>query len=410
MPTQNDRRAFLAATGAAAFSLPFLANGQPSDTRRRFEQAQQRNNNLAAGAGPVVIASGNGLETVRLAQQLIAQGGDPLDAIVAGVKIVEDDPNDMSVGYGGLPNEEGVVELDSSVMHGPMHRSGAVAALRNIKNPAAVAREVARRTDHCMIVGEGALKFAKRMGFKEENLLTERAREAWLRWRSTLNRDDDWLQNDELDLPVKDNRGANSAPARQADPNRARQEAVSELARESTLQRTGNCITPYPGVDEIINGVPYTTGTIHCSALTAPGADLAGCTTTSGLSWKLPGRVGDSPIIGAGLYTDNEVGSAGATGRGEAVIQICGAHTIVMRMEAGDHPRDACLYALQKIADCTRVQRLLDEQGRPNFNVVFYAVRKDGQFGSACMRGTREFAIADSTGVRLEKCATLFDD
>lgn len=400
MPTQNDRRAFLAATGAAAFSLPFLANGQPSDTRRRFEQAQQRNNNLAAGAGPVVIASGNGLETVRLAQQLIAQGGDPLDAIVAGVKIVEDDPNDMSVGYGGLPNEEGIVELDSSVMHGPMHRSGAVAALRNIKNPAAVAREVARRTDHCMIVGEGALKFAKRMGFKEENLLTERAREAWLRWRSTLNRDDDWLQDDELDLPVKDNKGAQlTAPPGRGWPSKARSgEGSNSLASH------------FHGVDEIINGVPYTTGTIHCSALTAPGADLAGCTTTSGLSWKLPGRVGDSPIIGAGLYTDNEIGSAGATGRGEAVIQICGAHTIVMRMEAGDHPRDACLYALQKIADRTKVKRLLDDRGRPNFNVVFYAVRKDGRFGSACMRGTREFAIADSTGVRLEKCATLFDD
>ncbi len=400
MPTQNDRRAFLAAAGAAAFGLPFLAGAQPNETRRRFEQAQQRNNNIA-GDGPVVIASGNGLETVRLAQQLIAQGGDPLDAIVAGVKIVEDDPNDMSVGYGGLPNEEGVVELDSSVMHGPMHRSGAVAALRNIKNPAAVAREVARRTDHCMIVGEGALKFALRMGFKEENLLTEQARQAWLKWRSTLNRDDDWLQDDELDLPVKDNKGAQlPSPSGRGWPSKARSgEGQSSLASSQ-----------YPGVDETINGVPYTTGTIHCSALTAPGADLAGCTTTSGLSWKLPGRVGDSPIIGAGLYTDNEVGSAGATGRGEAVIQICGAHTIVMRMDAGDHPQDACLYALQKIADCTKVQRLLDERGRPNFNVVFYAVRKDGQFGSACMRGVREFAIADSTGVRLEKCATLFDD
>ena len=178
--------------------------------------------------------------------------------------------------------------------------------------------------------------------------------------------------------------------------------------RQISNRGMGN-ITRRVGVDEIINGVPYTTGTIHCSALTAPGADLAGCTTTSGLSWKLPGRVGDSPIIGARLYTDNEVGSPGATGRGEAVIQICGAHTIVMRMEAGDHPRDACLYALQKIADCTRVQRLLDEQGRPNFNVVFYAVRKDGQFGSACMRGVREFAVADAKGARLERCAALYD-
>lgn len=365
MSNAQTRRTFLAAAGAA-LATPMLAKAQPASR----ERAQQ--NGMFAPPGPVAISSGNGLETVRLAHNLLRQGADPLDAIVEGVRIVEDDPNDQTVGLGGFPNEEGIVELDASVMHGPMHRAGAVASLRNIKNPAAVAREVARRTDHCLLVGEGALKFALRMGFQEENLLTEASREAWLRWRASLNRDDDWLEEDEFDLP------------KQAD-------------EQKNAQRNAS-----PPID-------FTYGTIHCSALTRQGGDLAGCTTTSGLSWKLPGRVGDSPIIGAGCYTDNAVGSAGATGRGEAVIQVCGAHTIVTRMEAGDHPTDACLYALKKIADRTRVKRLLDAQGRPNFNVVFYAVRKDGAYGSACMRKGAKFAIADSNGARLEECAHLYE-
>jgi N4-(beta-N-acetylglucosaminyl)-L-asparaginase len=278
---------------------------------------------------------------------------------------------------GGLPNEEGVVELDASIMHGPTHRAGAVGALRNIRNPAAVAREVARRTDHVMIVGEGALKFALRRGFKEENLLTEKSREAWLKWRASLNRDDDWLDNDELDLP-------------------------GEAAGNRQRAAVGG-----PHVERR-NGVAYTTGTIHLSALDANN-DLGGCTTTSGLSWKLPGRVGDSPIIGAGLYTDNEVGSAGATGRGEAVIQICGARTIVMRMSMGDHPTDACLYAAKMIADKTKVKRLLDAKGRPNFDVRLYALRKDGAFGSASLWSGADFAVSEGGRHRLEPAAFLYE-
>jgi N4-(beta-N-acetylglucosaminyl)-L-asparaginase len=359
----STRRAFLAASALAAISAPVLAQQQGQQRKR------QRVRN--PDGGPMVIASGNGLQAVERAHEMLTNGADTLDAIVDGVSIVENDPNDMSVGYGGLPNEDGVVELDSCVMHGPTHRAGGVAALRNIKNPAAVAREVARRTDHCLIVGEGALRFARHLGFKEENLLTEKAREHWLRWRSTLNRNDDWLQKDEFDLPSPSEQQS-SAPAHQD----AQQIALD--ARDDILW---------------INGVPHTTGTIHCSALAAPGGDLSGCTTTSGLSWKLPGRVGDSPIIGAGNYTDNDIGSAGATGRGEAVIQICGARTIVMRMEMGK----------------TTVKRLLNDKGQPNFNVVFYAVNKDGQYGSACMRGKRTFAIATTSGARLEDCASLYD-
>lgn len=334
--------------------------------------------------GPVSISSANGLRATTRAIELLRAGSDPLDACVEGVRIVEDDPADNSVGYGGLPNEEGIVELDASAMHGPTHRAGAVAALRNIKNPAAVAREVARRTDHVLLVGEGALKFAVRMGFKEENLLTEESRLAWLKWRGELSRDDDWLAEDEWDLPggtVKQRSDAGEP------------EDATLIGRRASLAA---------------RGVDYTTGTIHCSSLTA-GGDLAGCTTTSGLSWKLPGRVGDTPIIGAGLYCDNAVGSAGATGRGEAVIQVCGARTIVARMEAGDSPTDACLAMLKMIVDRTHLKRLQNAAGHPNFNVTAYALRKDGSHGSASIWSGSKYSVSDAKGDRLESSAFLLE-
>jgi N4-(beta-N-acetylglucosaminyl)-L-asparaginase len=367
-----SRRSFLAAAGVAAATSSSLAQLGAARANQRDDNDDLRK----SGRAPIAIASSNGVAATTRAYEMLTGGADPLDAAVEGVRIVEDDPDDMTVGLGGLPNEEGVVELDASVMHGPMHRAGAVASLRNIKNPAAVAREVARRTDHVLLVGEGALKFAKRMGFEEENLLTDKAREAWLKWRSTLNRDDDWLEENEFDLP-------------------------GEAAGNRQRAAGG------PHVDWR-DGVPYTTGTIHLSALDANN-DLAGCTTTSGLSWKLPGRVGDSPIIGAGLYTDNDAGSAGATGRGEAVIQICGARTIVMRMAMGDHPTDACLYAAKMIADKTKMKRLLDAKGRPNFDVRLYALRKDGAFGSASLWSGADFAVSEGGRHRIEPAAFLFE-
>jgi N4-(beta-N-acetylglucosaminyl)-L-asparaginase len=379
-----SRRSFLAAAGvAAATSSSFAQLGAA-----RANQRDDNDDLRKSGRAPIAIASANGLAATTRAYEMLSAGADPLDAAVEGVRIVEDDPDDMTVGLGGLPNEEGVVELDASVMHGPMHRAGAVASLRNIKNPAAVAREVARRTDHVLLVGEGALKFAKRMGFQEENLLTDKARDAWLKWRSTLNRDDDWLEEDEFDLP---------APL----PSGERSMLEEHRVRGQHAMRGG------PHIDWR-NGVPYTTGTIHLSALDANN-NLAGCTTTSGLSWKLPGRVGDSPIIGAGLYTDNDAGSAGATGRGEAVIQICGARTIVMRMAMGDHPTDACLFAAKMIADKTKMKRLLDSKGRPNFDVRLYALRKDGAFGSASLWSGADFAVSEGGRHRIEPAAFLFE-
>ncbi|MEO1128729.1 MAG: N(4)-(beta-N-acetylglucosaminyl)-L-asparaginase [Planctomycetota bacterium] len=359
-----SRRGFMGVLGAGAVSTaltPHAPGQDGGDGRAR---------------GPIAIASGNGIPATREALAMMQAGADPLDAAVAGVGIVEADPKDMTVGLGGLPNEEGVVELDASVMHGPMHRAGAVASLRNIVHPAAVAREVARRTDHVLLVGEGALRFARRLGFPEQDLLTVQAREAWLRWKNNANREDDWLEEGQFDLPGE---GAAQSARPIADPQ-------THLAYDE-------------------HGVPWTDGTIHCSVRTADG-DLAGVTTTSGLSWKIPGRVGDSPIIGAGLYTDNEVGSAGATGRGEAAIQVCAARSVVMAMEQGDLPRDACLRVLRDVARKTKLRRLLRPDGRPNFGLTLYALRKDGMFGGASFTEGASFAVSDGFGHRLAPCAT----
>ncbi len=311
---------------------------------------------------PIVISSGNGLTAVTKAMELMRANSDALDAVIAGVNLVEDDPNDTSVGYGGLPNEEGVVELDAAVMHGPTCRAGAVASLRNIKNPSKIARVVMERSDHVLLVGKGALKFAKAHGFVEENLLTEKAREAWLHWKENLSNKDDWL--------------------------------------------------PAHGPDDAGLGAlfaPYfrNTGTIHCSALDLKG-NLSCVTTTSGLAFKIAGRVGDSPIIGAGLYCDNEVGSAGSTGRGEANLVNCSSVMIVESMRQGKSPEQACLDACQRIVDHTKLRRLKRDDGKPDFNVMFYAINKRGQFGSAAIYSGSKFTVHDGASARELDCAFLY--
>lgn len=387
-----DRRRFLTATAAAsgAAAVGAVAAGaelprpEPSSTREQPDPARHPGDDHR---GACVISSGNGLPAVTRAMELIVGGTHPLDAIVDGVAIVEDDPEDQSVGLGGLPNEEGVVQLDASVMDGTLHRAGSVGALEGIRNPARVALLVMRRTDHVMLVGAGALKFALRMGFKEENLLTEKSRQAWIKWRANLGKDDDWLNDDERDDP-----GATGAG-----------KPLGWRATPIDIDAVGSG----PGRFDPETGVPYTTGTIHCSAVTGTG-HIAACTSTSGLSWKLPGRVGDSPIVGAGMYCDGDVGSAGATGRGEAVIQVCGSFGIVEHMARGLSPTEACLAVASRIADKTREKRLLDARGRPNFDVTFYALRKDGAYGSACLREGGTFTVHDGTGARRLPSAFLF--
>lgn len=309
---------------------------------------------------PVVVASANGYPhcTAR-AMELLLAGKPVVDAVVAGVTLVEDDPSDHSVGLGGLPNEEGVVELDASVMDGATGLSGGVAALQRIKNPAQVALQVMRYTDHCLLVGEGALRFARAHGFVEQELLTEEARKIWLYWKSTNSDTDDWLPTDPKELP--------------------------------------------PDAKAMF-GI---TGTINCDAVDREG-NLAGVTTTSGLAFKIPGRVGDSPLIGAGLFVDNAVGAAGSTGRGEANIVTAGSHTVVEGLRQGKHPTDACLLACQRIADTTRAKRLQRADGRPDFNVKFYAVDKQGRYGGASLYGG-DYAVHDGKGNRKEDLARLFE-
>ena len=343
-----SRRRFVTSTAAA--SLGTLAIGaapiKPAGTRK-----------------PIIVASGNGLRAVEKAMELVKSGHDPLDAAIEGVAIVEADPKDHSVGYGGLPNEDGVVELDAAVMHGPTHGGGSVASIRNIMHPAAVARLVMQRTRHCLLVGEGAPRFARAHGFPEINLLTDEAREIWLHWKETRDPKDDWL-------PPPD-------------------EKVAAFVREYMANRV--------------------TGTIHCSVLDTHG-DLGCTTTTSGLSWKIPGRVGDSPILGAGLYLDNEVGSAGSTGVGELNLLEPVERLDRRRDAPGLHPKDAIMEVCKTIATrCTRDPRRRRPDGRLAGNVQFYAINKDGKFAGGSIYPGGKMAVHDGEQARHVPCDALFE-
>jgi len=336
-----------------------------------------------------LIGSWNALEVGPRAAQVLRDGAPLLDALVSGIQLVEDDPDELSVGYGGLPNEDGIVELDAAVMDGRSHRAGAVASVQNVRHVARLALEVMRRTDHALLAGEGAAKFARLLGFPQENLLTDRSRKAWLDWKANLSPRDAWLSENEG----------------KSDFGTALWAGTPEGIADAP---TGNAAKPKPGVSNQAPNVPFTYGTIHVSARDARG-DLASVTSTSGLSYKIAGRVGDTPLVGSGLYTDNAIGSAGSTGRGEANLQCCGAYHVVMRMAAGRSPTEACLETLKYIADRTKAPRLLDEKGRPIFNVTLYALRADGVYGSAAMHAGYEFVVMDDKGARREKCAALFE-
>src|SRR6266849_2701267 len=320
----------------------------------------------AAAAGPmalaqspknIVISSTNGLQACKKAMEMLKSGADTLDAVIAGVNIVELDPNVHTVGYGGLPNEEGVVELDASVMHGPSRRCGSVAGITGCKTPSKIAKLVMTETDHIMLVGGGAAKFAREMGFKEEDLLVEESRVAWLVWKRSM-RDKSGHTNwsGELD--------AGTATARM-------QEAFPNVDEKTLAWAMDVAIHP-------------PTGTINCLALNSKG-EMSGVTTTSGLAWKIAGRAGDSPIIGAGLYVDQEVGAAGSTGRGEENIRICGGHTIVENMRHGMAPKDAIMDALKRISRNFKN----DKAWLSAIDINFYALRKDGMYAGVSLWNAR---------------------
>jgi N4-(beta-N-acetylglucosaminyl)-L-asparaginase len=326
---------------------------------------------------PVVIAASNGNRSknekgqtcVVKAFEMITGGADVLDAVVAGVGIVELDPEDSSVGYGGIPNADGVVQLDACCMHGPKKRAGGVAALEGVRTPARVAQMVADMTDHHLLVGKGAQDFARNMGFKiEDDLNTEKSRKAWIEWKR---------RTDPLHyLPPK-----------------VRERAYHEV-----------------GIQMVADGwidPDHYYGTINCDGINAKG-EICGVTTTSGLSFKIPGRAGDSPILGAGLYVDGDIGAAGSTGRGEANLYNLCSFMIVEEMRRGAHPKDAALSALKRVAKNTIEKRLLNAKGQPNFGLNFYVLNARGEHAGVAMYEST-YAVCTENGPQTLKTEALYD-
>jgi len=373
-----SRRSFLA-LGAGLAALGCGSPLRRSETGGSTQSADVEST-ARPSRGPVLIGSGNALPGMKKHYQRLVEGGHPLDVAIDVVKIVEADETDASVGLGGRPNEDGVVQLDSAVMDGATHNAGAVGCIENIMHPSEVARLVMERTDHCMIVGQGAYRFAREHGHPHAELLTEDSRRAWLRWKETMSDRDDRLPRP---VPRPGEKHGSLTP-------KQREEALAgEFAQRIT-------------------------GTIHCSALANDG-NVACTTTTSGLAWKIPGRVGDSPIIGAGLYCDAEAGSAGATGRGEAAILSHGSSAIVELLRGGATPVDAGLEVLRRVT--RQAQRasawqpgLVDEDGLPTFGLHYYVLGLDGSFAGVTLRGEGNFAVADRDGgARHERLVSLHE-
>jgi N4-(beta-N-acetylglucosaminyl)-L-asparaginase len=378
MATRINRRDFMATTaaaGLAAAARPLAASGPTI-----IGQANVR---------PVVISSANGFRfknggpktCVETAFEQMTSGKDKdgkpidlLDALIAGVNIVELDPLDTSVGFGGLPNADGVVQLDACCMHGPRKKAGGVGALEGVKTPSLVAKAVLERTDHHLLVGKDAQVFARNMGFEIlPDLNTPESRKQWLEWK---------MRTDPLHY-IRD-------PLERA---AAEDEIRRQMAAEGLLDEN------------------HIYGTINCDGVNANG-DVCGVTTTSGLAWKIPGRLGDSPILGAGLYVDNGVGAAGSTGRGEANLYNLCSFLIVDEMRRGASPKDAGLTALKRIKDNTIEKRLLNGRGLPNFNINFYIVNKKGMHAGVAMynaEGRGTYAVCDEKGGRLEKLEPLLE-
>jgi N4-(beta-N-acetylglucosaminyl)-L-asparaginase len=375
MTEKLNRRDFVKASAAAATAglaagLGSAAAGAAPDATPAAPAVH------GARVRPVVVSSANGHKytnggmrtCVETAFAAMTAGTDVLEALIAGVNIVELDPLDDSVGYGGLPNADGVVQLDSCCMHGPLKRAGGVACLEGVRTPSKVAHLIMQNTDHHLLVGRDAQSFARQMGIAiEADLNTEHSRARWLEWKRRVD------PEHFLD------------PARRA---QASLEAGLSMVRDGLVD------------------AEHLYGTINCNGLNAKG-ELCGVTTTSGLAWKIPGRVGDSPILGAGLYVDAQAGAAGSTGRGEANLFNLSSYLIVDRMRAGRSPLDAGMEALRRIRDNTVEPRLLNARGTPNFNVTFYIVNTRGEYAGVSLYANR-FAVCTEQGAEVRDTTPLF--
>ena len=287
---------------------------------------------------PIVVSTWlHGIPANEASIKVLKKNGSALDAVEVGVRVTEADAENQSVGLGGRPDSEGNVTLDACIMDSDGN-AGSVAFLQNIKHPISVARKVMEKTDHVMLAGKGAFEFALKNGFKKENLLTEKSRKGWLEWKKDNNIKDSWGPNDDHDT-------------------------ITSLAQDND----GN---------------------------------LSGACTTSGLAYKLHGRVGDSPIIGAGMYVDNEVGAAGATGMGELVMKTCGSFLVVELMRQGYSAMEACNEAVNRIVK--------QEGGKTKLQVGYIALGKDGSIGYSSIQKGFQYALYKDGVNKLHDVKSIF--
>jgi N4-(beta-N-acetylglucosaminyl)-L-asparaginase len=379
------RRGFLKTTSTTiAAAAPLAALASPAAAARRSAELL-----IQRTVKPVVISDYSGWEfrnggkenAIERAFRMITEGADVLDALIAGVNIPELDPLETGIGYGALPNADGVVQLDASCMHGPKRQAGAVAAIEGVRTPSLVAKAVMENTDHHLLVGRGATEFARAMGFKvEDDLNTPESRRLWLEWKRRID------------------------PAHYLDPKGERRKPIPRHEKDPGYQAGLSMVR-----DGLIREGSFW-GTINCDGI-GPNGDICGVTTTSGLAWKIPGRAGDSPILGAGLYVDNAVGAAGSTGRGEANLYNLSSFLIVESMRRGMSPKDAGMEALERIKANTVEQRLLNAKGNPNFNIRFFVLNKNGEYAGVSMyrAGETQFAVCTENGARAVELEPLLE-
>jgi len=396
MSNEMNRRRFVSRGLSLGAGAAFLGAVPREATGLAGPSIRAATGRSAGRTTPMILTSHSnetGQNAMREAWQILSSGGSAIDAVERGANVIEVDPEDTSVGYGGLPNEDGIVQLDASIMDGATYNAGSVAGLEGIKTPASVARLVMERTDHVMLIGRHAQEFAVSFGFEIEDLMTERSREIWLRWREEHSNDDDWGPPDHLVPPESDAAGGGGQARAGYGPD-AVERAARRWAELLDLPGRDGPDGAYVRAEALLHRY----GTTNVLAVDADGS-VAGITTTSGLAFKIPGRIGDSPIIGAGLYVDNDIGAAGVTGRGEDVIKSCASYYIVSRMGAGRTPQEAC-------EDAAAMIRHKYRNVNPDFipSEKFVAIDKAGDYGAAWMpfrdRPPR-MTVANAAGVEV---------